>query len=142
MTTQEDTGRHLDPSALAEDLGTGPGFWQLGFNIGSRRRVAAVTRCRERRLDLPSRQVRHLRVAARVCKQDQGDASMAGARGRLERHVLAGPFLQGLALGRDGLTGAIPSARDRCQRRKNGPICGLISFGSEQRSWILPRPIS
>jgi hypothetical protein len=55
-----DTAR--DPSARGEPLGQGTGLWQLRFKISGRRRVTAVTRCRESGLDLLHRQLRHLRI--------------------------------------------------------------------------------
>jgi hypothetical protein len=49
--------RRVDPSALDEFLGKRAGFRQLRFIEGSGRRIAAVARCRESRLDLPNCQL-------------------------------------------------------------------------------------
>jgi hypothetical protein len=66
-------------------------------------RIAAVARRRESRLDLLNRQLRHPGIAAPFREQHQGDTLIAGALGPLERHALAGIFLQGLAKGGNGL---------------------------------------
>jgi hypothetical protein len=92
-----------DRSALGEFLDKRAGFWQLRFIIGGGRRIAAVAQCRKSRLDLLNRQFRHLGIAAPFREEHERDTLNAGALGPVERHTRAGIFLQGVAIGGNGL---------------------------------------
>jgi len=125
---------------LRQFIEEGAGFRQLRFVIGGRTRIAAVARCRESRLDLLRRQFRHLRIAAPLGEQHQGNALIAGGRGPSERHARAGIFLQRLAKGGNRLLeprrAALPLAEypERIAEIILGPgpleRCGRAAFSS------------
>src|SRR5436309_2918730 len=65
--------------------------------------MTSIAQFYERRLDLAKRSLGHRGVAAPLGEAPQRDALIAKTRGPVERHALAGPFLERLAIGGDGL---------------------------------------
>src|SRR5262249_27716506 len=76
---------------------------ELRFLMRSTARVAAIAHRFKRLIDLAERGLSHGSVPPPLGEEHHCDACIAKTRRPIERRALAGPFLQGLTVGGDGL---------------------------------------